>query len=123
MQTEAGVPLVPSGPVAPEERSRSHRKGMEQDAHLARLTRFAAVPLALLSQQTWTAVANTGGIDDPETPIVFATTLMRDQHVACRTPEGSVWLKGKVRASEAVRFPGRCGGGWGIPRSRSRESQ
>jgi hypothetical protein len=49
MQTQAGVPLVPSVPVSPEERSRAYRQGMKQDAHLARFGRGTPTPLALVA--------------------------------------------------------------------------
>ena len=116
MQTQAGSPLVSPVPVSPQERSRSHRKRMKQDAHLARFGRCAPTPLTLLPQQTRPAVTNAGGIDDPQTAIAFSTVLMRDQSVACWTPQGSIRLKGKVGSGEATSFPGRRGGRW----SRSR---
>lgn len=85
MQTQAGVPLVPSGPVSPEEGSRAYRQRMKQDAHLAWFGRGPPVPLALVAQGTRTAVANAGGIDDPQAAITLSTLLMRDQDIACRT--------------------------------------
>lgn len=69
MQTDTRPSLVPSAPVSPEQRSRSHLQGMEQDAHLARFGRCAPTPLTLLPQQTRTAVANARPIDDPQTAI------------------------------------------------------
>src|SRR5579883_2579744 len=69
MQTQTGVSLVPSRPVSPEKRSRADREGMKQDAHLARLGRRAPAPLALLTQGTRTAIANTGPIDHTEAPV------------------------------------------------------
>jgi len=47
MQTEARSPLVPSGPVSPEERSRTDEQRMEQHTHLAWFACGVAVPLAL----------------------------------------------------------------------------
>ena len=88
MQTQAGVPLVPSGPVAPEEGSRADRQGMKQDAHLARFARFAPVPLTAFTERTRTAAANAGGIDDPQTAITLSTAFMRDQRLACWTAQG-----------------------------------
>ena len=120
MQTETRSPLVPSAPVSPKQRSRSHRQGMEQDAHLARFGRCVSTPLALLTQRTGTAVANADGIDDSEIAITLSTLFMRDQYVACWTAQGPVGLKGKVGSWKASRFPGGGGGGWRIPRSRSR---
>ena len=118
MQTQAGLPLVPSVPVSPEERSRAYRQGMEQDAHLARFGRGPPVPLALVAQETRTAVANAGGIDDPQAAITLSTVLIWDQNVACRTPQGSIRLEGKVGSGEAASFPGGRGGRRSIPRGR-----
>src|SRR5260370_7810190 len=97
---------------------------MKQDAHLARFGRRPPVPLALVAQETRTAVANAGGIDDPQATIALSTVLMWDQNVASRTPQVPIWLKGKVGSGEAARFPagrvgrrslppGRCSGGRG----------
>jgi hypothetical protein len=120
MEVQTRSPLVSSLPVPPEERSRSHRQGMEQDAHLARFGRCAAVPLALLAQGTRTTGANAGSRDHPQTAISFSTVFLRGQCVACGTLERSIGLERKVSPSEAVRFLGRCGsrwsrarGGWG----------
>src|SRR5215469_4820282 len=41
MQMQTGSSLVPSAPVSPQERSRSHCQGMEEDADLARFGRCA----------------------------------------------------------------------------------
>jgi len=120
MQTQTSVPLVPSAPVSPEQRSRSHCQGMEQHAHLARFGRGAPAPLALLAQRTRTATANARPIDHAQASITFSTLLMRDQYVACRTSKGSIRLEGKVGPSEATSFPGRRSGRWSIPRSRRR---
>src|SRR6266487_4897137 len=83
MQTDTRQPLVPSIPVSPEEWSRSHCQGMEQHADLARFGCCAAVPLALLTQRTRTAIANTGRIDHAETAITLSTSFMRDQDTVC----------------------------------------
>jgi len=77
-QLHACPPMSSSTPVTPEERRIPNDERMEQDAHLARLARFAAIPLTLLTQGTRAAVANTGGIDDPQTAIDFSTSLMGD---------------------------------------------
>jgi hypothetical protein len=88
---------------------------MEQDAHLTRFGRGAAVALALVAQGTRTAVTNAGARDDPQAAITLSTSFMRDQDTACRTPQSSIRLKGKVGSREAASFPGRCGGRWSIP--------
>ena len=47
-QLEAGTPMNPATPVMPEERSRTDDHWMQQHAHLARLCRRPAIPLARL---------------------------------------------------------------------------
>src|SRR6266705_2629180 len=123
MQTQAGVPLLPSVPVSPEEGSRAYRQGMKQDAHLARFGRGPPVPLALVAQGTRTAVTNAGGIDDPQAAITLSTVLVRDQHVACRTSQGSIRLEGKVGSGEAASFPRRVAvGGGAYPEAGAEEA-
>jgi len=116
MQTQTGPPLVSPIPVSPQQRSRSHWQGMEQDTDLARFACFAPAPLALLPQRTRTAIANAGRIDHAQTAIAFSPLLMRDQDVACRTPKGPIRLEGKVGPGEAASFPGSRSGRWSIPR-------
>jgi hypothetical protein len=115
MHTETRLPLVPSGPVPSENRSRSHCKGMEQHTHLARFCRCAPTPLALLAQRTRTTVANAGSIDHAQTTVAFSAPLVRDQHVTCGTAKGPIRLERKMDTSEATSLPGptncatRCG--------------
>src|SRR6266581_2593763 len=77
MQTQARSPLVSSGPVSPEERSRAYWQRMEQHAHLTRFSRCVAIPLALLAQRTRTATADAGPIDDAQASIGFSAVFMR----------------------------------------------
>jgi hypothetical protein len=112
MQTQAGMSLVPSGPVSPEKRSRSHCQRMEQHAHLTRFGCGAPAPLALLPQRTRTTIANAGSRDHPQTAISFSTAFKRDQCVACGTPQGPIGLERKVSPGEATSFPGGRGGRW-----------
>jgi hypothetical protein len=49
VQVDTRPPLVSSVPVSPEQRSRSHLQGMEQDAHLTRFGRCTAVPLTVFT--------------------------------------------------------------------------
>ncbi len=114
MQTQTGMPLVSPVPVPPEQRSRSHRQGMKQDAHLARFRRCTAVPLALLTQRTRAAGPNTGPIDHTQALISFSATFMRQERVPSRAAQRPIWLEGKVSSCEVVSFPGRGGGGWRI---------
>ena len=116
MQTQAGPSLVSSAPVAPEQRSRAYRQGMEQDAHLARFGRCAAAPLALLPQRTGATIANAGGVDHPQTAIAFSAAFMRNQHVICWAPKRPIGLERKVGSGEAASFPGRRGSRGSISR-------
>src|SRR5258708_24521281 len=47
-QADTGTPVNPATPIMPEDTSRAHCHRMQQDAHLARLCRRSAIPLALL---------------------------------------------------------------------------
>jgi hypothetical protein len=76
MQAQAGVSLVPSVPVSPEDGIRTHRKRMEQDAHLAWFGCRAPAPLALLPQRTRATLANAGGINHPQTAINCSAAFM-----------------------------------------------
>ena len=70
-QLEAGTPMNPATPVMPEERSRTDDHWMQQHAHLARLCRRPAIPLALLAQGTGTTTTDTGRIDHAQASIGF----------------------------------------------------
>src|SRR5713226_7567146 len=108
MQTQAGVPLVPSVPVSPEERSRAAPPGDEAGCSPGAVWPWSSRSIGTgRGIRTRTAVTNAGGIDDPQAAITLSTVLMRDQHVACRTPQGSIRLEGKVGSGEAASFPRR----------------
>jgi hypothetical protein len=49
-QVHARSPMQPSTPIVPQERSRAHCEGVQQDTHLAWFPGGAALPLALLAQ-------------------------------------------------------------------------
>src|SRR5690348_1839849 len=115
MQTQAGVPLVPSGPVSPEEGSSADRQGMKQDAHLAWFGCGASTPLALLAQRTGTATVNAGTIDHAQAPIGFSAVLMREERAPSRATQRPIRLEGKVCPSKATSFPGDRGGRRSIP--------
>lgn len=116
MQTQARSPLAPSGPVSSEERSRTYWQRMEQHADLTRFGRGAPVPLALCPRGARTAIANAGGIDDPQTAIMRSPALMGDQDVACWAAQGPIRLEGKVCPGKAASFPGGRSGRWSISR-------
>ena len=61
-ELDTGASVDSTTPVLPEERRIPNDKRMEQDAHLARLARFAPLPLALLAQRAGAATANAGSI-------------------------------------------------------------
>jgi hypothetical protein len=89
-------PMSSSTPVLPEERRIPNDKRMEQDAHLARLARFAPLPLARLSQRAGTATANAGSIHDAQTAIGFSALFLRSESAPCWTAKRSIELQGKV---------------------------
>ncbi len=91
---------------------------MQEDAHLARLLRGVALPLALLPLRTRTTVANAGRIDHTQAPISLSTPLLRSERPACWTPQRPIGLERKVLPREATHFPGRRRGRWTISRRR-----
>lgn len=118
-QVDAGTSMTPSTPVTPVEGSGTDGHWMQQDTHLARLFGRSALPLTLPAQRARTAVANAGRIDDPQTPIAFSPSLMRDQDVARRATERAIRLERKVGSGKAPRFPGSGSGRWAVSRGRS----
>ena len=118
-ELHTGAPVFSSAPIAPEERSRTNGKRMQQDADLARLCCRAAIPLALLAQRTRAALTNAGRVDHTQTPICFSTPLLRSERSPCWTAQRPIRLERKVSSREATRFPGRGSGRWTIARGRS----
>jgi hypothetical protein len=76
-QAHRGSPMLPATPISPEQRGTASVEGMEQQAHLPRLLRGAALPLALLAQRTGAATADAGRIHHTETSIGFSAVLVR----------------------------------------------
>ncbi len=99
-------PLRPTAPVAPEQGSRANHKRMQEQAHLARLRRGTAIPLALLAQGTGTTTTNARCIDDAPAPISLFAPLVRDQLLPSRTAQRAIRLAKKVPSREAPVFPG-----------------
>src|SRR5438876_3679853 len=89
-------PMSSSTPVLPEERRIPNDKRMEQDAHLARLARFAALPVARLSQRAGAATANAGGIHHAQASISFSAVFVRNQLLVSRAPKRPIELASKV---------------------------
>ncbi len=89
------------------QRCSAHLKGMEQDAHPARLCRLCAMPLTLLAQPTGATIANPGRVEQPHTAIGFASLLGRVERLARWTAQGAVWLEGKGISRKATCFPRR----------------
>jgi hypothetical protein len=115
MQMQAGVSLVPSGPVSPEKRRDADQQRVKQDTHLAWFGSGAPIPLTLLPQRARATRTNAGGIDHPQTAVMLSPVFMGSQDVACWAAKSSIWLEGKIGSREAVGFPGGRGGGWSIP--------
>ena len=118
-ELDTGASVDSTTPVLPEERRIPNDKRMEQDAHLARLARFAPLPLALLAQRAGAATANAGSIHHAQASISFSAVFVRNQLLVSRAPKRPIELASKVLAGKAACFPGGSGGRWTIPRRRS----
>ena len=59
---DADAPMNAPTPVMPEKRLTPDEERMQEQAHLARLSSSAALPLALLAQRTGTTTADAGSI-------------------------------------------------------------
>lgn len=95
-QLDACPSMNSSTPVTPEKRLIPDDERMQEDTHLARFARFAAIPLALLAERTGAATANAGGIHHAQAPIGFSTSLLESQRTACWTPQRPIRLERKV---------------------------
>src|SRR5450755_2631618 len=67
-----GTSMFSAAPISPEERRGTNGERMEQDAHLARLLRGAALPLALLAHRAGTTTADAGSIHHAQASIGFS---------------------------------------------------
>lgn len=117
MHTQTGVSLVPSGPISPEQRSRTDRERMEKDAHVTRFGGGTASPLALFAQRTWTAGTDTGTIHHTQAPIGFSAVFMRQERAPSRAAQRPIRLEGEICAGKATSFPGHRGGRRSLSRS------
>ena len=106
-ELDTGASVDSTTPVLPEERRIPNDKRMEQDAHLARLARFAPLPLALLAQRAGAATANAGGIHHAQASISFSAVFVRNQLLVSRAPKRPIELASKVLAGKAACFPRR----------------
>jgi hypothetical protein len=107
--------MPPSTPVTPEERLTPDDKWMQQDADLARLVRFAAIPLTLLTQWARAATAHAGRIHHTQAPISFSTPLLGNQLLPCWAAQRPIGLERKILTRKVPCFPGGGRGGWAIP--------
>ena len=106
-ELDTGASVDSTTPVLPEERRIPNDKRMEQDAHLARLARFAPLPLALLAQRAGAATANAGSIHHAQASISFSAVFVRNQLLVSRAPKRPIELASKVLAGKAACFPRR----------------
>jgi len=97
-QLDARPAMLPPTPVTPEKRRLPNHKRMQEHADLARLRGFAALPLALLTQRTGTATADTGSIHNAQAPVSFSALLMSEKLLISRTPQRPIGLESKVLA-------------------------
>ena len=95
-ELDTGASVDSTTPVLPEERRIPNDKRMEQDAHLARLARFAPLPLALLAQRAGAAIANAGRIHHAQAAIGLSTSLLEVKRLPCWAPKRPVRLERKV---------------------------
>ena len=68
-QLHASPPMLPSGPIAPEQRSRSPLAGMQQKTDSARMFGLLPMPLALFAQGAGPAIRDPSLIDQTEAAI------------------------------------------------------
>ena len=101
-ELDTGASVDSTTPVLPEERRIPDDKRMEQDAHLARLARFATLPLALLAQRAGAATANAGGIHHTQASNGFSAVFVRNQLLVSRAPKRPIELANKVLAGKAA---------------------
>ena len=68
-QLHTSSPMDSAAGVAPEQRCRTHRQGVQQHTHLAWLTRLVALPLTLFAQWARAAVTVTSRIHHAQAPV------------------------------------------------------
>lgn len=95
-QVPARPPVRSPRPVLPEQRRLPDHERMQEETHLARLVRFAAIPLALLAQWASTTTVNAGSIDHAQAAIFFSAVFMREQCLVGRAPKRAIRLESKV---------------------------
>ena len=115
-ELHAGAPGVSAPPIAPEQWGETDAKRIQQQADLAWLCGGAAIPLTLLTQRTGAAVANAGCIDQAQTAISLATSLLEVKRLPGGTAQCPIRLERKVGSAEPARFPGGGGSRWPISR-------
>ena len=71
---------------------------MEQDAHLARFARFAAIPLALLAQGAGTTPTDTGPLHHAQAAIGFSALFLNTKLLIGWTMECPIRLDGEIAA-------------------------
>jgi hypothetical protein len=76
VHTHTCSPLVPPVPVSPQQRSRSCQEGMKEHTQRTRFRGGPPVPLTRLAQRARTAIAKTGGRDDPQTAITLSPSFL-----------------------------------------------
>jgi hypothetical protein len=118
-ELDTGPPMFSAAPISPEQWCWTDAKRMQQHAHLARLGRRSAMPLALLTQPTGPTTANTGPIHDAQAAISLSTLLLGTKLLVSWAVERPIWLKGEVLAREATSLPGGAYLWRSIPSGRS----
>jgi hypothetical protein len=119
-ELDAGTPMGSAAPIAPEQRSSPNRERVQEHAHLARLDRGTAIPLALLAQSTGTATADAGSIDHTQAAVNFSAPLVREQLLVGGATQRAIRLESEIPSRKAANFEGdgnrglaiACG--WGL---------
>src|SRR5258708_27795343 len=107
--------MVPTTPITPEQGRGTNDEGMQQHAHLARLSGGAALPLTLFTQRAGATTADAGRIDHTQAPVGFSAPLMRNQRLTSRTAQRAIRLKGKVLTRQPASLPAHATAVWPLP--------
>src|SRR5690242_3726182 len=97
---------------------------MQEQTDPARMFGRLSMPLTLLAQPTWKAIAEAGLIHHAQAPIRFSTLFSGSKLRSGGTAQGTIRLERKVSAREAALFPGlpwhsrgiALHGSWGLGR-------
>lgn len=90
---------------------------MQQETHSAGVLGLVAVPLTLLAQGAGTTVCDPGFVDQAQAAVSLWSPFTTQQTLAYRAAQAPIGLESKVRACEAVCFPGGSARRFAVTRS------